>query len=117
MGLLADIKDAAKLVQQLGNLDLYKRILDLQADALELMEALRARDEEIRELKKAARVCGQIVYVKSAYYMKDEKGEVITDEPFCQRCYDVSGTMCRLQRDGVYGICYNCRTKFVIGGA
>jgi hypothetical protein len=115
MGLIGDIKDAAKLVQQIGNMDLYKRILDLQAEAMELVETARAKDEEISELKKKLQVRGQIVYFTAAYYVKNDKGEVMTGEPFCQRCYDVEGLMCRLQMDGVYGLCHNCKSRFTLG--
>ena len=50
MGIVDNFKETAKLVQQLGNMDLYRRILDLQGEAMELTEQLRTKDEEIRVL-------------------------------------------------------------------
>ena len=51
MGIVDNFKETAKLVQQLGNMDLYRRILDLQGEAMELTEQLRTKDEEIRVLQ------------------------------------------------------------------
>jgi hypothetical protein len=51
MGLIEDAKEAVKLVQQIDNIELYRKILDLQAEAIELMEKLREKDEKIKQLE------------------------------------------------------------------
>jgi hypothetical protein len=38
MGILDTAKEAVQLVQKIDNLELYKTILDLQSDALKVME-------------------------------------------------------------------------------
>jgi hypothetical protein len=45
MGLIENVKDVVSLVQKMDNIDLYRKILDLQADALRLTTELLSKDE------------------------------------------------------------------------
>jgi hypothetical protein len=38
MGIVDNIKDVAKTVRQIDNIELYKQILDLQGEGMELVE-------------------------------------------------------------------------------
>ena len=54
MGLYEGIKDVAKVVQQADNIDLYKKLLDLSAQALDQqaeIARLKAENEELRKGK------------------------------------------------------------------
>ena len=51
MGIYEGIKDVAKVVQQADNVDLYKKLLDLSAQALDMQDELsrlRTENEELR---------------------------------------------------------------------
>jgi len=37
MGIVEDVREAVKLVQQVDNIDLYRKILDLQAEVQEMV--------------------------------------------------------------------------------
>ena len=87
MGIIEDAKEAVKLVQQIDNIELYRTILDLQAEALELVQQNREKDEEIEKLKKAMELKGKLVCEHSAYYEVDEQGDKIAG-PFCTNCFD-----------------------------
>lgn len=52
MGLYEGIKDAIGLAQKADNIDLYKQLLDLGAQALEMQAEITRLREENAELKK-----------------------------------------------------------------
>ncbi len=79
MGMIEDIKEAVKIVQQIDNMELYRKLLDLQVEALDLSEQLKNKDKKIDELEKAFELKGKI--------MKDNKnifGDLIN---FCGLVY------------------------------
>ena len=51
MGLYEGIKDVAKVVQQADNLELYKNLLDLSSQALDMQAEIAALKKENEELK------------------------------------------------------------------
>ncbi len=113
MGIIENAKDAVKLVQQIDNIELYRKILDLQAEAIELTEQLKQKDEIISQLKKALELKGKFICKDSAYYIADETGK-ITDGPFCTKCFDVNHLKCRLvaaDKEPIV-ICPNCNVRF-----
>lgn len=65
MGLYEGIKDVAKIVQQADNIELYRKLLDLSAQALEMQAEIAALREETSNLKKAREQEDDIVYHKA----------------------------------------------------
>lgn len=51
MGLYEGIKDVAKVVQQADNIELYKSLLDLSSQALDMQAEISALQKENEELK------------------------------------------------------------------
>ncbi len=51
MGLYEGIKDVAKIVQQADNVELYRRLLELSAQALDMQAESAALQRENEELK------------------------------------------------------------------
>ncbi len=113
MGIIENAKEAVKLVQQIDNVELYRKILDLQAEAMELTEQLKEKDEIISQLKDALDLKGKLICQKSAYYLVDDK-ETAVDGPFCTKCFDVDHVKCRLVKDHTHGHvkCLNCKVSF-----
>jgi len=113
MGIIENAKDAVKLVQKIDNIELYRKILDLQAEAIELTEQLKQKDEIIGQLREALELKGNFICKDSAYYIADET-EKITDGPFCTKCFDVDKLKCRLvatDKEPMV-ICPNCNVQF-----
>jgi len=42
VGLIENAKDAAKLVQQIGNVELYEKLVSVQIDAMSLLDENRS---------------------------------------------------------------------------
>ncbi len=97
MGLIDTAKEAVKLVDQANNLDLYKRLVDLQLEAVEMVEQLKIKDEKIKQLEEALSLQGKLVYRDSAYYLVAKEGH-FDDGPFCTKCWDVDHIKCRFVR-------------------
>ncbi len=113
MGIIENAKEAVKLVQQMGNIELYRKILDLQAEAIELTEKLKDKDEIIGQLRNALEIKGKLIPKDSGYYLTDDKGKFI-DGPFCAKCFDVDKIKCRLvakDKEPIV-ICPNCKVEF-----
>jgi hypothetical protein len=79
MGLIDDAKEAVKLVQKIDNIELYRKILDLQNEAMQLIEQLREKDEEIAQLKNISNV-----EIRDNFAYKIEGNDVLG--PYCPRC-------------------------------
>lgn len=52
MGLYEGIKDVAKVVQQADNIELYRQLVDLSAQALEMQNEINRLTAENTELRK-----------------------------------------------------------------
>lgn len=117
MGIVDNIKDAAKLAQQIDNMPLYRQILDLQAEAMDLTQQLRDKDEQIRQLEESLSFKSSLAKKDLAYFTVDDSGN-ITDGPFCTKCFDVDHTKCRLipiTQEGFVGNhvqCQKCKVPF-----
>jgi hypothetical protein len=71
MGIIENVKEAVGLVQKIDNIDLYRKILDLQAEVMALVQ-------ENTELKQKARIAQDLVFRDNSYWRNSEG-------PFCSR--------------------------------
>jgi len=115
MGLIDTAKEALELVDQVKNVDLYRRLVDLQREAMEFTEQLKNKDEMIKQLKEALALKGKLICKGSVYFIADETGDFI-DGPFCTRCFDVDHNKCRIVARGSTNNpavqCLKCKVTF-----
>lgn len=114
MGLTDTVKEILQLVDQVKNFDLYKRLVDLQREAMEFTEQLKSKDKTIVQLREALELKGKFTCKGSAYFIEDEKGEFI-DGPFCVKCFDVENITCRIVAYGKHKHvvqCLKCKVSF-----
>lgn len=99
MGILDTLKEAVGLIQKVDNIDLYRRMLELQTQVYSLVE-------ENRALKERLTVREQLTFKGNAYWMGDSG-------PFCSRCWDVEWKLVRIHasRAGIVPSCVNCATS------
>ena len=84
MGLYDGIKDAAKLVQQADNIELYRKLLDLSVQALDMQAEIAKLKQENEDLKRVSDVEKEIVYYEDAFVTK--KSDVIPIK-YCTACW------------------------------
>ena len=82
MGVLDTLKEAVGLMQKVDNIELYKRMLELQSQVVTLVEENRALNERLVTREKLS-------FSKNAYWL-DDAG------PFCSSCWDKEGKLVRL---------------------
>jgi hypothetical protein len=83
MGAIDNVKEIAKLVRDLGNMELYRQILDLQGEITELTQTNRELQTKVRELEETLHQVGQMEFRTPFYYAKGD------DTPHCPRCWEV----------------------------
>lgn len=114
MGIVQNVREIVQLVKETDNLELHRMILDLQAEAMELADLLRQKDERIEMLEGTLSTKEKMICKDSAYYLTDDDG-IIVDGPFCTRCFDIDYVQCRLGRSTKRTrgkvLCLNCRTE------
>lgn len=115
MGLIDTAKEALELVDQVKNVDLYRRLVDLQREAMEFTEQLKNKEEMIKQLDEALALKGKLICKGSVYFIADETGEFI-DGPFCTKCFDVDHNKCRIvaygRIDNPEVQCLKCKVTF-----
>lgn len=113
MGIYEGIKDVAKVLQQADNIELYKKLLDLSAQALDLQDELSRLRRENAELREQQDLSKKVIRHKSPYI-------TISDEPqdicYCAVCWGKSRHLIQIDVGENLGTnyfkCGNCGNTF-----
>ena len=84
MGAIDNVKEVAKLVKDLGNMELYRQILDLQGEIMELTQANRELQTKLTELENTLTQVGKMEFRSPFYYADGD------NVPHCPRCWEVN---------------------------
>jgi len=106
MGLYEGIKDVAKIVQQADNLELYRQLLDLSAQALDMQATINKLTEENADLKKKQDIEERIQRHQELYItLKDEEDDIY----YCSHCWDNDRKLIQMRKSyGEYS-CPHCQ--------
>lgn len=85
MGLYEGIKDVARVIQQADNVELYKQLIELSAQALDLQNEIVRLTAENVELKKSKDIEDRIERHSEPYLTLNGDSEQII---FCSHCWD-----------------------------
>lgn len=103
MGLYEGIKDVAKVVQQADNIELYKTLLDLSSQALDMQADISALQKENEELKTELFKKKSIIRHKGIYItLEGEQPGIV----YCSACYGKDNTY--IQMFDYDEECYQC---------
>ena len=113
MSIIDDIKSIAKTIQQADNIELYQKILNVQGEALEVVEQNNKLRDENRELKEKLKIKENLKHERNSYWLESDGKN---DGPFCSRCCDVDKNLVRLHPCGnpAYYDCPNCKSGSVL---
>lgn len=84
MGLYDAMKDAVSLAQKADNIELYRQLLDLSAQALELQAEVTRLREENAELKRVHDLESDIEYYVDAFVTRKSDAKPIK---YCAACW------------------------------
>jgi hypothetical protein len=98
MTILDTVKDAVKLAQQIDNIELYRQILNLQAEIQSQFNENLILKQQIADLKEELKIRGSLRFDDGQYLLKTDSGS--EDGPFCSICWDVDHRLVRMVRGG-----------------
>ena len=102
MGAIDTLKALGTLVQKLDNLELLKRMVELQEQVFSLVTENQELRRESQRLSEQLAQRDQVEFRQNSYWKGDEG-------PFCSRCFDVERRSVRmLKSEGCYPLCPNC---------
>ena len=94
MGLYEGLKDVANLVQKADNIELYKQLLDLSAQALEMQNKISELTAENKILKEQQDLSNKIERHKEPYLtLKDDEQHIL----YCSHCWDADRKMIQVE--------------------
>ncbi|MBZ5627003.1 MAG: hypothetical protein LAQ69_51260 [Acidobacteriia bacterium] len=109
MSIISNAREIADVVKKLGNIDLYRKIVDLEGEIIELTGQNHLLLEKIGDLEKALKTKAQLLFEKNVYWLAEAQAK---DGPYCQRCYDVAGKLVRLQPWDDLWACFECKQHY-----
>ena len=112
MGIFDVLKNAARVAQEAGKIELYGQILDVQQKLLEQQRQISELEEMNKELKAKLGTKESLSFQNGAYWIISE--DVPKDGPFCSRCWDVEKKTVRLKPSGnpAFHSCPECKGQF-----
>ena len=104
MGIVDNIKDAADLAKKVGDIELYRKIVHLEGEVMDLTREKRQAEEKIEELQRKLALRNKMEFKQPFYY---QPGDTV---PFCPRCYekDITAVHLFLEIDRADLRCWDC---------
>ncbi len=111
MGAIENIKEIADLVKKIGDMDLYRKIVELEQEVFEVSRQNLKHQTEIEKLKELLSIKQKINYVKPLYYIEGDKN------PYCPKCWEVDKILVHLIESAspTHVRCPNCEKSFKKG--
>jgi hypothetical protein len=94
MGIVENIKDAADLAKKVGDLELYRKIVHLEGEVMDLTREKRQAEQKIEELQKQLALRAKMTFKQPFYY---QDGDAV---PFCPRCFEKDTLAVHLTYEG-----------------
>lgn len=103
MSIVEGIKGVAKLVQQFDNIELNRKILDLQVEAMALVQDNQALRGRVADLERKWEIQEDLQFRENAYWRSSGEG------PFCLPCWDGQRKLMRMAGDAGSFLCPTCQ--------
>ena len=110
MGLYQGIKDVANVVQKADNIELYKKLLDLSAQALDMQAEIAQLKEENAELRKGQDLESRIVRHDQPFLTIEGEADSVR---YCAVCWGKDKKLIQLRCQNHSGAfeCSVCKTQ------
>jgi hypothetical protein len=113
MGVVENMKDVADLVKKFNDIELNRRILNLENEVLDLARANRRGEERIEALEHALKFKGTLTFTEPFYWLQEDT------VPFCPNCWEKEQEAIHVVHqwtDNEIGVtrrdCPNCKTEY-----
>jgi hypothetical protein len=91
VGIVENIKDAADLAKKVADIELYRKLVHLEGEVMDLTREKRQAELKIEELEEKLALKGSMTFKQPFYFME---GDAV---PFCPRCFE---------KEKAVGICF-----------
>lgn len=113
MGIIDSAKEIADLIKKVGDTDLYRKIVELESEIIDLTRQSRAQQVEIEGLKDVLVKKEKMVFRKPFYFLESDP------HPYCPKCWEVNKIAVHLDgpvqlNSGPMHTCPNCKTNFKV---
>lgn len=114
MGIIETAKEAVSLVQKLDNIELIRKLVELQQQCYDLVLENNGLKEKVTSLEQALSTQRALQFRNNAYWLSDQDDE--QSGPMCSTCWDAKRLTIRMVRTtpGV-GHCSNCKRSIRFG--
>jgi hypothetical protein len=111
MGWYEDSKSVLEFIQKSDNIDLVKKMLDIQKQSMDLLEENRKLKENVKELEGKLKFKGKLIHRNNAYWFEEAGRQV----PICTGCWDANSHQIRLKDfENGFAECPICKNTFEI---
>jgi hypothetical protein len=109
MGLYEGIKDVAKVVQQADNIELYRQLVELSAQALDMQNEINRLTTENTELRKKQELESKIVRHNGLYVTLEGDDNIL----YCSHCWDSERKLIQMFTENGKYRCPHCNIEGV----
>ncbi len=110
MSIIENTKEIAELVKKLGNIDLYRRIVELEGEIIEISRQKLHLEQRVDELEKSAKLKAQMQFKAPLYYQEGDR------TPYCPTCFEKDSRaihlVCYDSGQGQRWYCKSCKEEF-----
>jgi hypothetical protein len=82
MSIVSNAKEIADIVKKLGDIELYRKIVELEGEIIELTRANHSLEVRVQELTSTLAVSQNLTFKEPFYYAE---GDPV---PFCPKCWE-----------------------------
>jgi hypothetical protein len=90
MGIVENIRDAADLAKRVGDIELYRKIVHLEGEVMDLTREKRQAEQKIEELEGKLALNSKMNFKQPFYFQESDT------VPFCPRCFEKDKTAVHL---------------------
>ena len=112
MGVIDTLKDVMSIAQKVDNIDLYRKLLDLNIHALDMQSEIANLKEENARLKRKQDLSASIKRHKEAFITMEGEEPMLR---YCSHCWDADEKLVQLLCDEDTGSfeCPHCKVQGV----
>lgn len=112
MSIIDNAKEIADLIKKIGDVELYRRIVELEGEIIELTRAKRHAEAKIERLEETLKQQEQMEFRKPLYFTSNDPN------PYCPQCWEVNKVAVHLDgpidlSNGLRYNCHNCKSMFI----
>jgi len=82
MGIIDNVKEIADLIKKLNDVDLYRKIVGLEGEILDLTRQNRQFQQEVEELQATVDIQHKLEFRAPFYWVEGDK------TPYCAKCWE-----------------------------